>query len=246
MVRNVAGPSSMSRPPAFQFYPKQWLGDDRVLSMDWDARGMHMHFMCIAWQQEPPCTIPADETVLRKWCGNPKRWRKVKNQILAAWKLIDGRYVQDGLLRVYEKSAKYSESRQQAARSRWHGKEKDPSIRSAYAMHTDMHMQCSSSSSSMKNKEKIAVSTSSSPASSIKRILKVPDEAFIARLKQNAAYRDLDIDREIGKLQAWLLTPKGKGKHLTQQRLVNWLNRVDTSMTVPSQTVSRRPRQVVI
>ena len=49
----------------------------------------------------------------------------------------------------------------------------------------------------------------------------MPDETFVAQLKQNAAYQGLDIDREMGKLQAWLLTPKGKGKIAdTRQRLV--------------------------
>jgi hypothetical protein len=27
-----------SKSPAFQFYVRQWLGDDKVLSMDWDAQ----------------------------------------------------------------------------------------------------------------------------------------------------------------------------------------------------------------
>src|SRR6188474_1476428 len=109
----------MSRAPAFQFYPKQWLGDDQVLLMDWDARGMHVHLMCIAWQQEPPCSLPNDDSALKKWCGNPKRWRKVKDQILSAWKVIGDRLVQEGLLREYEKQRNYSESRRQAAEARW-------------------------------------------------------------------------------------------------------------------------------
>jgi hypothetical protein len=81
-------------------------------------------------------------------------------------------------------------------------------------------------------KEKIAGSTSSSPANGIprKRTMVMADEEFIAALKQNPAYAGIDIDREIGKLQAWLLTPKGKDKQMTRQRLVNWLNRIDTPL----------------
>ncbi len=60
-----------------------------------------------------------------------------------------------------------------------------------------------------------------------------PDDAFIAALKANPAYLGIDVDREIGKLRAWLLTPRGRGKRLTRQRLVNWLNRCEPTMRVP-------------
>lgn len=221
----------MSHAPAFQFYPKQWLGDDKILGMDWDARGMHVHLLCIAWQQSPPCSLPDDDAALRKWCGNPKRWRKVKDQILSAWKMIDGRWVQEGLLREYEKQRQYSQSRREAAEARWGKKD-------AYALRTDcirnaLHLQ---SSSSLKNKEKRAVPTSSDPASGVSisgkkpRQLQLTDEAFLAALRTNPAYRGIDLDREVGKLSAWLLTPKGRGKHLTQTRLLNWLNKIDQPM----------------
>jgi hypothetical protein len=79
---------------------------------------------------------------------------------------------------------------------------------------------------------KRAGSTSSAPASGARngRKVSLADEEFIAALKNNPAYAGIDIDREIGKLQAWLQTPKGFGKHMTRSRVVNWLNRVDKPM----------------
>lgn len=59
------------------------------------------------------------------------------------------------------------------------------------------------------------------------------DVAFLAALKGNAAYRGIDVDREAGKLKAWLLTPRGRGKKFTRQRFVNWLNRADRELTMP-------------
>jgi len=53
------------------------------------------------------------------------------------------------------------------------------------------------------------------------------DDAFLASLRKNPAYEGIDIDRELGKLDAWLLTPRGRGKQKTRQRIVNWLNRAD-------------------
>ncbi len=96
--------------PAFQFYVKQWLGDDKVLQMDWDARAMHMHLMCIAWQQDDPCSIPNDEKKLRKWLGNPddETWARVWPEIQQAWTPVGDRLVQKGLLRQLKKQKKYS------------------------------------------------------------------------------------------------------------------------------------------
>jgi hypothetical protein len=105
--------------PAFQFYPKQWLGDDKVMAMSWDARAMHMHLICIAWQQDPPCTLPDDDAMLRRWLGNPRGWESLKRQIFAAWKLIDGRWVQTGLLEQFGRQAAYRESRKRGADARW-------------------------------------------------------------------------------------------------------------------------------
>lgn len=105
--------------PAFQFYPKQWLGDDKVLAMDWNARAMHMHLMCIAWQQHPPCTLPDDDAMIRRWLGNPRGWDVLKTQIFSAWVKEEGRWLQHGLLRQYNKQSAYSESRKEGAKARW-------------------------------------------------------------------------------------------------------------------------------
>jgi hypothetical protein len=59
---------------------------------------------------------------------------------------------------------------------------------------------------------------------------KLSDEGFIQGLKNNPAYKGIDIDREIGKMTAWLSTPKGKSRNLTRGFVVNWLNRVDKPM----------------
>jgi hypothetical protein len=75
--------------------------------------------------------------------------------------------------------------------------------------------------------EKRAGSSSPSPAgrSTGKRQVQLTDGEFIDELRRNPAYRHLDIDMELGKLQAWLKTPRGRGKANTRQRFVAWLNR---------------------
>ena len=51
------------------------------------------------------------------------------------------------------------------------------------------------------------------------------DGEFLDALRKNPAYKRLDIDQELGMLDGWLLTPRGRGKQKTRGRIVAWLNR---------------------
>lgn len=59
---------------------------------------------------------------------------------------------------------------------------------------------------------------------------RLSDEHFIDELKKNVAYKHLNIDVELGKMDAWLLTPKGRGRKKTRTFVVGWLNRIDAPM----------------
>ncbi len=56
------------------------------------------------------------------------------------------------------------------------------------------------------------------------------DDQFLDSLKSSPAYHGIDIDRELARMDAWLLTPKARGRKKTRQFIVNWLNRIDRPM----------------
>lgn len=56
------------------------------------------------------------------------------------------------------------------------------------------------------------------------------DADFITELKKNVAYRHIDIDRELGKMDAWLSLPKNRSRKKTRQFVLNWLNRIEAPM----------------
>ena len=60
---------------------------------------------------------------------------------------------------------------------------------------------------------------------------KLTDDEFLSSLKANPAYSGIDIDKEIGKMTAWLSTKKGR--ILTRPFMVNWLNKIDRPMNAP-------------
>ncbi len=98
--------------PAVQWYPKQALGDDKILAMDWDAKGMHYTLLWISWQQEPPGTLPNDMAAIRRWIGSPSDdvWRRVSSQILAAWPIQGDRRVNAGMFRAWERQQTYKQN----------------------------------------------------------------------------------------------------------------------------------------
>lgn len=62
-----------------------------------------------------------------------------------------------------------------------------------------------------------------------------PDDEFIASLKENPAYKGIDIEKELGKMKAWLMTPRGKRRKLTRGFIVNWLNKIDKPIEIEDQ-----------
>jgi hypothetical protein len=63
-----------------------------------------------------------------------------------------------------------------------------------------------------------------------KRQSSLSDDDFVSSLKANPAYAGINIEQEIGKMQAWLLTKPGR--KLTRPFMVNWLNRAEKPVAV--------------
>ena len=63
-----------------------------------------------------------------------------------------------------------------------------------------------------------------------KRQIAQSDSDWLATLKTNPAYTGIDIEKELAKMDAWLSTPKGRGRKRTRGFVVNWLNKIDKPM----------------
>lgn len=48
---------------------------------------------------------------------------------------------------------------------------------------------------------------------------------FLTSLKHNVSYKHIDVEHELGKMDAWLSTHPGRQK--TQKFIVNWLNKIE-------------------
>ena len=112
------------RAPAFQFYPRQFAGDDQIMAMDLDAIGAHILLICCAAASPEGYRIDADEYAIRMRVRNPSDeiWQRIKRQLLAgAWKVSpDGKWwIQEGLQRTFQKQKKFSAEQRERANGRW-------------------------------------------------------------------------------------------------------------------------------
>ena len=54
------------KPPAFQFYPADYLADMRVRMLSWASRGLYIDLLCYCWREG---WIPADGSAIAQLCG---------------------------------------------------------------------------------------------------------------------------------------------------------------------------------
>ena len=57
------------------------------------------------------------------------------------------------------------------------------------------------------------------------RNVTLSDDDFLKTLKANTVYKGINIDAELGKMDAWLGTRPGRKK--TKRFIINWLNKVE-------------------
>lgn len=64
------------------------------------------------------------------------------------------------------------------------------------------------------------------PAKTSRKALMADDAAWLAELAKNRAYRGLNLETELGKMQAWCQL---KGKTPSRARFLNWINGASTT-----------------
>ena len=63
----------MNRAPAFQFYAKDWLSSQKVLTMTLEEEGAYIHLLAHCWDS-PDCTLPDDDATLAQLSRMGERW----------------------------------------------------------------------------------------------------------------------------------------------------------------------------
>lgn len=77
------------------------------------------------------------------------------------------------------------------------------------------------------------------PSPSSMRSISSPSPDFLEQLKNNPAYKGINVDQELHKMDVWLASKAGRGRKKTERFVLGWLNRIDTALPA-GQSQARR------
>lgn len=95
------------KPPAFQFYAKDFLTGTSAMSNA--ATGAYIRLLCHAWDSTPIATLPADEYSLFKLSGadSQDEWKSYREAVLSKFEKRDGRLVNKRLMEYFVELAEH-------------------------------------------------------------------------------------------------------------------------------------------
>lgn len=212
----------MSKDPAILFYTSDFICGTAL--MTYEEKGQYIYLLCLQHQtghltKEDLDNVTKSERVLSKFTMG-----------------FDGKFHN---LRLHEEIIKrktYCDSRKKNREKGWE-KEHKANICSTYVEHMENEdvninkdvdvnkkkgIVKGEKHSELINKNNSNPNRSPSPAP-------LSNSVFINALKANPAYKHINIDTELSKIDAWLLTRKGRLK--TKRFVVNWLNKIDRPLT---------------
>ncbi len=108
----------MKNPPAFQFYPSDFLGDPAVIAMSSEERGVYMTLLCVAWMEGG---IPSDLNKVRRLLRLPtKRFDRIWEGVSEKWESDgNGRLTNPRMELVRKERQDFSKKARAAAKVRW-------------------------------------------------------------------------------------------------------------------------------
>ena len=127
----------MPQPPAFQFYPRDWLSSSGTRTMSYAERGMYCELLSHQWLDG---SIPCTENEISRLLGVTRAvWRKASPRVLSRFTIVmkDGRLKNKRLEEVRAEQHAFREERSQAGKKgaaiRW--AKAQPSNGDSSAMH---------------------------------------------------------------------------------------------------------------
>lgn len=133
-----------NKPPAFQFYPKDWLTSKAVIAMTATQRGYYIQLLAYAWDSERPGTLPNDPGIIWRLAGAASRreFEAKGGPVLEQFPVIRGgkRRENARLCSEYRGQLKRKETRSDNGRAgasaRWHSNLHSKAINLPMAKHS--------------------------------------------------------------------------------------------------------------
>jgi uncharacterized protein YdaU (DUF1376 family) len=226
----------MNKSPAFQFYPSDWLGSQRVSLMTLEEEGAYIRLLAYCWQHG---SVPADPEAVARLIGKGAT-TTLASRVLTMFQPPLQPPLNGGTVLVHERLEEERSKQFKWKEKSSEGGRKSAELRKSRVVQPPLEPPLqpngnitSSSSSSinianaiLSNAEKVEVKKPMK-----KREQKQVDAEWLADLKRH--YPDINLDSELGKMKAWCET---NNRDMTRKFIIGWLNRV-TPVTLPKAEV---------
>lgn len=130
--------------PAFQFYPRDFLSDERVMVMDSAGRGAYITLLCVCWLEG---SLPTAERAIARLAGcSLNEWKRIRADVLACFYESDGRYYHKRLELERKGQAERREQQSKAGRTSAQRRfnARSTSVQQAFNETSTLHLQSSS------------------------------------------------------------------------------------------------------
>ncbi len=211
----------MTKRPAFQFYPGDWLGSQRVSLLTLEEEGAYLRLLASCWQHG---SIPSDPDKIARLIGKGS-----STNLATTLATMFQQHPTDSTLLVHDRLEK-----ERAKQDAWSEKCREGGKKSA-----ELRKLSKGSSTLVEgllegspNKKATLQSSITSTNTSSNEEVGAPkktyllDEEFWSEMRRH--YPGIDVDAESRKMDAWLLARPGRKK--TRQFVINWLNKVEPAL----------------
>lgn len=107
----------MNKPPAFQFYAKDWRSSPTIRSMTLAQKGVAIESMASSWDQDEPGSLPLPEEKAAKSCGIPVEiFKNYRRKFPKFWQVEGDKLVNPKLRSQWEELQQVRRSQSDAAR----------------------------------------------------------------------------------------------------------------------------------
>ena len=211
----------MTKRPAFQFYPGDWLGSQRVSLLTLEEEGAYLRLLASCWQHG---SIPSAPEMIARLIGKGSS-TTLATTLATMFQPHPNNptlLVHDRLEKEREKqdawSEKCREGGRKSAEMRKIGKGSSSLVEGLLEGSTNKKatLQSSITITNTSSKEEVGA-----PKKSF-----LLDEEFWTEMKRH--YPNIDVDAESRKMDAWLLARPGRKK--TRMFVIGWLNKVEPAL----------------
>ena len=211
----------MTKRPAFQFYPGDWLGSQRVSLLTLEEEGAYLRLLASCWQHG---SIPSAPDMIARLIGKGSS-TTLATTLATMFQPHPNNptlLVHDRLEKEREKqdawSEKCREGGRKSAEMRKIGKGSSSLVEGLLEGSTNKKATLQSSITITNTSTKVEVGA---PKKSF-----LLDEEFWTEMKRH--YPNVDVDAESRKMDAWLLARPGRKK--TRMFVIGWLNKVEPAL----------------